>query len=619
MRSGITVLLLVVLASGCFAQQDSVLLKPLVVYGILDAKYLAGSALSSLDSTINKQYISQHLGEVMSLEFPIYFRNYGNGMISGISLRGTSPQHTAVLWNGININSFSLGQADFSILPATAFEDIKLHAGGGGALFGSGAMGGTVLLNSAAADAPPLTLTQEVGSFGRYFTSARGTWKANRFSFNTKFYHLVSDNDFPVLSTGERQRHASFRQWGVLQDIEYQWSSARTLSAYYWYHNADRDIQPSVGQANSGDEQQDENHRLSVQYKSNSRHGMFSATGGYIHDVIVYNGIRSVVSRWTSEARHQFPSFLKVSAQVGVTWNHIRGEIREYRNGLAVEDRFDFLASLQRSFGTRLSLALNLRQPTVSGFNAPFLPYFGAGYILVKRQHQSLLLRGNVSKNYRVPTLNDRYWGAVGREDLLPETSLSSEAGVQWKTSSLTIESTFFTQEVDNWIQWPLVDGEYRPENVKKVSVRGFETKIRWQGRLGDVTIIPMATYQLARSVTAEAPPALAYTIGKQLIYTPRHTAAGNLQVIFRKYSAGFNLQYNSERFTESSNADLFALPSFAVMNISAGRYWDLGRHRLELIASARNIAAKDYQLYASRAMPGRNYTVQLTYQLNKS
>jgi vitamin B12 transporter len=621
MRSG-TMVLLLMLGSGCFAQQqDSVLLRQVVVYGILDEKYLTGSSLLSQDSSVRKQYSSQHLGEVFSLEFPIYFRNYGNGMISGISLRGTSPSHTAVLWNGVNINSFSLGQADFSMLPVTAFEDVRVHEGGGSSLFGSGAIGGTVLLNSSGAEAPPLTITQEVASFGRYFTSVRGAWHMKRLNFKTKFYHHSSDNNFPVESTGGRQQHASFLQWGVLQDIEYQWSSAKALSVHYWYHDADRNIQPPIGQSViSDDEQQDKNHRLSIQYKSNGRRGMFSAMGGYVQDVIIYNRNRSVISRWTAEARHQVMLPYKVSAQFGVTWNHIKGRIREYRNGVAEEDRFDFLASFQKDFGIRLSLALNFRQPVVTGFSAPFLPYLGAEYKALKKADHTLLLRANASKNYRVPTLNDRYWGAVGSKDLLPETSLGAEFGLQWEHKGLTIANTFFTQQVDQWVQWLYnsEDRDYHPRNARQVEIKGFEAKVGWKKSIGDVKVMPMVTYQFTRSVTSEALPAEQYALGKQLIYTPRHTAAGNLHATFKKYSAGFYLRYNSKRFTDFSNADLFALPHFVTMDLSAGRFWIVGRHRLDAIASVRNITDQQYQLYEGRALPGRNYTFQLTYQLNR-
>jgi vitamin B12 transporter len=88
-----------------FGQRDSVLLKPVVIYGLTDSLFLTGSTVESLDARLKQQQNSQHLGEILSFQFPIYFRNYGNGMISGISMRGTSPQHVAVRWNGININS----------------------------------------------------------------------------------------------------------------------------------------------------------------------------------------------------------------------------------------------------------------------------------------------------------------------------------------------------------------------------------------------------------------------------------------------------------------------------------------------------------------------------------
>ena len=130
------------------AQGDSIVLKSVTVYGLPEEKYLAGSSIIQLDSTLQTQQESHHLGELLTFQMPLYFRNYGNGMISGISMRGTSPSHTAVLWNGININSYSLGQADFSILPAVAFENVKVHVGGGSARFGSGAFGGSILLTS---------------------------------------------------------------------------------------------------------------------------------------------------------------------------------------------------------------------------------------------------------------------------------------------------------------------------------------------------------------------------------------------------------------------------------------------------------------------------------------
>src|SRR5579872_4169280 len=134
MRTGFVFLWFLLLYAQCLGQsKDSVILKQVTVYGLPDQKYLAGSSLIELDSSLKSNDRSRNLSEILPLQLPIYFRTYGNGMLSSISMRGTSPQHTAVLWNGINITSFSLGQADFSILPASAFDEVKIHEGAGSA------------------------------------------------------------------------------------------------------------------------------------------------------------------------------------------------------------------------------------------------------------------------------------------------------------------------------------------------------------------------------------------------------------------------------------------------------------------------------------------------------
>jgi vitamin B12 transporter len=619
MRTGFIFLGCLMLGSFCFSQnKDSILLKQVTIYGLPEEKYLAGSSLVLLDSSLKSNERSRNLGEILSLQLPIYFRNYGNGMLSSISMRGTSPQHTSVLWNGINISSFSLGQADFSILPATAFDEVKIHEGAGSARFGSGAMGGTVLLNSLSQTQNNISLSQDVGSFGRYFSSLGGSWSTGKWGFKTKLYNLTSQNNFPILITGERQSHASFRQSGVLQDVEYRWSSAKTISLHYWYHDADRDIQPTIGQFNSQDNQQDKNHRLSIRYQNNNQYGLFSIYGGYINDVIVYDGSQSSVIRWISGAKHEFNFVKKIHAQVGAEWNHIIGLIPNYQNGKAQEDRYDFTSSFQKNISDRLSLALNFRQPVVSGFNAPFLPYLGTEYAVIKTIQTEFKIRGSVSRNYRIPTLNDRYWQNAGDKSLLPETSHAAEFGLTYHHKNFEITNTFFTQRVDNWIQWvPEQNGNYRPQNIEQVVAKGIETKVSFRSKINRVTIVPMIAYQSTKSVTTQAPTAEQYTIGKQLIYTPQHTASAYLQIYWRKFSVDISAQYNGKRYTDAGNSDTYSLPAFALLNSSIGKSWLSNRHRIDLRFAAKNILNLDYQLYSSRAMPGRNYNLQFTYILN--
>jgi vitamin B12 transporter len=618
MRTGIFLAWIFFCSASCWAQRsDSTVLKEVTIFGLRDERYLVGSELIQLDSSLSARENSRHLGEVLSLQLPIYFRNYGNGMLSSISMRGTSPNHTSVLWNGISINSFSLGQADFSILPAAAFDEVKVHAGAGSARFGSGAIGGTVLLNTDAhSTTNSIKFSQEVGSFGRYFTSLNGAWTTDRWSGKTKLYRLTSENNFPVLTTGERQQHAAFNQAGVLQDVEYRWSSSKKISAHYWYHQADRQIQPTNGGFNSTDDQQDQAHRFVLRYQSNSRHGLLNAFGGYVSDEIIYNGGPSNVTRWIAGAKHEY-TLGKAHVQVGAEWDHIIGNISEYQNGKAIEDRFDFTASIQKNVSKRLSLALNLRQPVVSGFAAPFLPYVGADYMIVKKINTELKMRGSISKNYRVPTLNDRYWQNAGDVNLSPETTHAAEVGWNLKIKNFEIANTWFTQKVDEWIQWtPEQNGSFVPKNIKQVVAEGFEIKVNTKQKRNDLTFSSGVSYQFTKSTTQKAPANQQYVIDKQLIYTPQHTASAFGQLMWRTFSTDFSAQYSGLRFTTSDNSSTYSLPAFALFNVSLGKYWQFDHHRFDFSFSVRNILNTDYQMYSGRAMPGRNYNFQLSYQL---
>jgi vitamin B12 transporter len=622
MRMRLVIFLLTFHLADCLmAQQDYVYLSPVTVYGIPEQKYLAGSKIERLDSSIQNVYNSGHLGEILSFQFPVYFRNYGNGMLSGISFRGTSPQHTAVLWNGININSFSLGQADFSILPAVAFDEIKVHSGGGSSRFGSGAFGGAVLLNTHTEESPSIMVRQEAGSFGRYFSSVKASFNAGRLFSTSSFYHLQSKNNFEILKLGRAQQHAGFSQRGFVQSFKYQFSATRLLQVDYWLHDANREIQPTIGNANTnqGDDQQDRNHRLSVSYQQNNRLGLLKTGGGFVDDEIVFNGSSSHVQRWITFLNHQVRLADGWNFQASVDWNHIVGKIREYGNE-PEEDRVDIAFSTQREF-KRLILSGNLRKPLVTNMKPPLIPYLGAVFFIVKQSDQQLRLSANASRNFRAPTFNDRYWLDAGNKNLLPEKSYAGEASLSWTLHSLNLSNTFFYQDVNDWILWsPDDNGTFKPANVKKVKSRGIESGGEWKWKTGKFSQQFRISYQFTKSTTAEAVESEAASIGKQLIYTPLHTASGFILSRFDNWSSNLFLQYSGKRFTEASNSALYELDPYLLVDVSIGRLLAKGRHIFNAQFVIKNLFNIEYQQYSAHALPGRSYNFSMRYQLkNKS
>jgi vitamin B12 transporter len=170
---------------------------------------------------------------------------------------------------------------------------------------------------------------------------------------------------------------------------------------------------------------------------------------------------------------------------------------------------------------------------------------------------------------------------------------------------------------VDEWIQWvPQLDGNYRPKNIKQVLAEGAEVKVTKKEQMRDLIISYAVSYQFTKSVTKQAPDNQQNTIGKQLIYTPQHTATAFAQLIWRTFVVDFSAQYNGVRFTTSDNSAAYELPSFALINALIGKSWQIDNHSIDFSFSVKNVLNIDYQMYAGRAMPGRNYNFQVSYRL---
>ena len=106
-------------ANSAFAQVgDTTYLQEVRVYGIPVTAYATGSKVEKLSNESEVMTVSDKLIN----ETAFYLKTYGNNQLSTISLRGTTASQTAVLWNGININSPTLGQTDFSLLPFFLFD-----------------------------------------------------------------------------------------------------------------------------------------------------------------------------------------------------------------------------------------------------------------------------------------------------------------------------------------------------------------------------------------------------------------------------------------------------------------------------------------------------------------
>jgi len=235
--------------------QDTVALAEVAVHAAALDRFAAGQTLLTYEKSTLERYAARSLGDLLQETSPIFVRQYGSGMLASPSFRGTSPGHTALFWNGVPINSISLGQSDLSILPVQATDRVEVQFGSAGALFGNEAIGGSVHLSTATTKKEGLqgAFSQSVGSFGLNQTSLTAAYGNPTLRFQTKGYLQDQPNTFrfqDISRAGapwERQTHAGFKQRGVLQDVWWQASPHAQVKASLWWNKAQREIQPLIG------------------------------------------------------------------------------------------------------------------------------------------------------------------------------------------------------------------------------------------------------------------------------------------------------------------------------------------------------------------------------------
>jgi vitamin B12 transporter len=124
----------------------------------------------------------------------------GPGGTTSVYTRGTNPNHTKVLIDGIDVGDPSSidGSFDFSQILASDIERVEVLRGPQSGLYGSDAIGGVINIVTRKGSGPAqLRASIEGGSFGTFNQTAGVSGSVSRFSYAFDFAHFHS-GDTPV-------------------------------------------------------------------------------------------------------------------------------------------------------------------------------------------------------------------------------------------------------------------------------------------------------------------------------------------------------------------------------------------------------------------------------------
>jgi iron complex outermembrane receptor protein len=605
---------------------SSIELNEVPVLTTQNKQFVAGKKTQTFDSLTKQNFNTSNLGELLSVNSPVFIKNYGPGNISSSSFRGGNSSQTAVLWNGFNIQNNMLGEVDFSQIPNFIFDDIGIEYGGSAALWGSGAMGGSIHLNNKARFNKGLITSLNIG-VGSYETRKLNSlihYSGKRFSSSSKVYLNDSKNDFEYLDTVvKRQTHSNYNIKGFLQELSFLVARQQKISLRAWYNFSERNYPPTPGNKKSSASQLDENLKLNADWVYEGRKISPALRLAYFDDVLNYTDStmkdplsESRVKTWIAEADATYRINTYHKLYFGINYTSFGAETNNYIKGIEPLTKEALLLGYNFNyFEQKLQFDLNLRKEFSNAFAIPLTGNTGISYQLLK----PLKLKVNAAKVFRLPSLNDLYW-ISGNPDLKPEEGFTYEGGfelkIPYRNFLLESEMTYYNKTISNWIQWIPGPAGPTPVNLLQVYSRGTETSnsILYSYRKLACRIGFNSAYNL--STSQESTLVNDASVNKQLIYTPRYNYGGNFSFSFHKFNITYYHNYIGYRFTASDNSAWLSPYQFA--NLKVGYAYGFSKLSVITAFQINNLYNSSYRIVSQRPMPLRNYEVSLTLTYNK-
>jgi len=615
-----------------YATNDTINLKEVVCKDVKRHKYGVGTIMHSLDSLSKETYDDGNLADLLSRTMPITIKKKSDGF-STISLRGTAPNHTAILVDGINLNSLTLGHSNLANVDMFLFSGVDLQLGSSGALYGSDAIGGTInlKLDKSFTKGQKVIFKTDYSSLNNSFYGLKYSVGNNKIDSKTNIYYVNNENRFkykylPNYTSNTYKtaytNNSRKENYGILQQLFYKPSLKNTFSFMGWYQKNWNQIQPAINDNfNTGSYEKSLNEyiRIISGFEQLGEDYKLKTNIGYIKDKQIHNGnTKDLIStqRFIANSSLDYRFRKSIDLSFGVNYKYIIPDVYTYPKDLD-EHRTDLFLLFKQSLYNGLKYSVNLRQTFVTGYKSPFTPALGLSYSITDEDNIKREISIKASKGYKIPTLNQRYWDMDGNIDLNPEQSYSVEIGYSYNrligNTLLSFNLNGYFTNVENWMMWVPRGIKWVPINEKEVECIGGEVFSHLQFKINEVDINYRLNYFFTSSIIQDSEQEKSH-VGKQLPYTPRHNASSNLTLSYKDYMVGTDFSYTGERHEVGYNK---TLEPYSLLNSYINKNITYNNYRVSLRFQVNNILNKEYQSWSTYAMPLRNYKISINIKIN--
>ena len=540
------------------------------------------------------------------------------GKATALYLRGTDPDHVLVLIDGVEIGSATLGIPAWEQLPVEQIERIEVVRGPDSSLYGSQALGGVVQIftrqaGPGAPDVPSFSVSGGThatyqGGAG-YSGSAGGSW------YNASASGLYTDG-IPLCRADAPATASCFTS----EPRQGYWSGSIDLGAGYRFENGTELSFTGLrtwgdtkfnGNAFAGNESRIGQQAVGV-------HAAFAPIGPWQPSLAVGQSLDQSTLKFDDAAagffdtRRNTASWLNLFQlapqqvlQLGADYQEdiIASDAGCGVNGigLPVEDCSYLVRSrddagvfgLYRGSYAGWELQLSKRYD----HNQQFGGFKTGNAALAYRFDNGLRLLASYGTAFKAPTFNDLYYPFYGTPTLQPETSDSTELGVEGGTRDVRWSVHGYETHVSNLI-------EYNPEtfaadNIDRARIRGIESQLG--ARVG--------AWHAQAYWTWLDPRNRAQYYGALLPRRARESGRLDLDWETERLSVGSTVFVSGPRFEDPANTE--RLGGYGTVDLRAS--WTFLPHWM-LQALLRNAFDKEYETALYYNQLGRSAYLTLRY-----
>ena len=543
------------------------------------------------------------------------------GETASVYIRGTNPEHTLVLFDGIPLNDPIGAPGSYDYLDGLSLDDVKqieVIRGPQSTLWGSNAIGGVINIIPQSGPSPlGGSVLVEGGSYGTSHEAASAHGGDNGGYFNVDVSHF-NTSGFPALEA----------QYGGTVNNGDDNNTASLGVGSNLTSNLQENILVRYSQSNTSIDADNENFVLGDDPDYFALQKQFMAashtdwklldgsweqilTASFADDNRLFNGVSNPYNtyfeqgnfdgqtaqiNWQNNIRLAKEETVVVGIQGQQQWA-ISNDTNGYSDvtgsaftsvvpGTTVQIASAFIES-QTSIEDNFFFNLGGRWDDHSQYGVHTTYQAGLAYVVPDLNTK---LKANYGTGFLAPSLYQLYAPTYGNASLLPETSVGYDIGFEQPIGKdLTVGASYFDNDLTNLIQFVNIYS-----NVGQARSYGVESFVEFKG-VKNLDIKGNYTYDNAQDLIANVP----------LLRRPQNKASGDVDYQLDAAGLGASLIYVGNSFDENfvtGSGNIVPLASYFLVNLRA--FYQVNS-QVKLFARVDNLFNQYYEEAFGYTTPG--------------